>query len=602
MPRPKISSITDPYDYSSKKKEEKTYVQNKKPQPIDLTLSHNASSNETFVLSNEERVVVVDLTWGSSIITFEDVLEGPETDEVIIHKYNIPMTRKHLCRLHVGKWLNDEIVNFYVGLLRDRDEVLYNRSLQHPLLSMSNYQKSYFATSFFFEQLLAQGIYTYANVVRWTRDIDVFSMKYLLFPVNLNNAHWTQLTIYMESKEIHYYDSMNGDGNIYLKAAMRWLCDESLYKRGLTLNARNEWSLIQNEEHVPQQHNGFDCGMFVIMCTRAIAYDQSLATYFQSDMPRYRKMVGRHIIRGSLQDPNDDSFPYFFDLPPRQQQLLVSPEFAFESPVQDRQNGEVFCRNSHTSPSKRQRTIINTTSQSPTINLILHYNDEKDILDSDEDSEKDSNVGNDDDNLALHYYNEKGIVDSSEDSEDDSNVNKDSSSTNNTQNGFDAAFKYALIRQKDRERKRAKRAAMSEENKEAIREKDRLRKKATYDDVKKRNCTSTRGLSEEEKNAARRQRDKLLREKKKQLQINSTVVKNADDLIAKKRTQNEIKSNTYLLSLSKDKEKGAKRRKQESERVRKGRQKKHSTRVEVPAGRKADINSYTPLSPDHRHK
>ena len=232
--------------------------------------------NETAVQSNE-RATVVDLTRSSSI-TIEDVLEGPETDEVIIHKYNIPMTRKDLCKLKVGVWVNDEIINFYVGLLRDRDEELFCRSRQDPSLP-SNYQKSYFATTFFFEKLLVQGIYTYANVARWTREVDVFSLKQLLFPININNSHWTQLTIYMELKEIHYYDSMSGDGRMFLKAAMQWLQDESLNKRGLTLNATNEWRLIQKEAHVPQQHNGFDCGMFVIMCTyhgyciRSISYN-----------------------------------------------------------------------------------------------------------------------------------------------------------------------------------------------------------------------------------------------------------------------------------------------------------------------------------------
>ena len=280
------------------------------PQLIDLT-SSKIAPNETTTASWNDRTTTVDLTTGS--ITIEDVLEGPETDEIIIFKYNIPMTRKHLCTLKDRTWLNDEIINFYVGLLTDRDEELNNHSRQDPSLP-SNYQKSYFATTFFFEKLLAQGIYTYGNVARWTRGVDVFSLKQLLFPININNTHWTQLTIYMGLKEIHYYDSMSGDGRLYLKAAMQWLQDESLQKRGLTLNATNEWRLIQKRTHVPQQNNGFDCGLFVIMCTRAIAYDQSLTTYHQSDMPIYRKMVGRHIIRGSLKEPSDGSFPYFFDL------------------------------------------------------------------------------------------------------------------------------------------------------------------------------------------------------------------------------------------------------------------------------------------------
>ena len=127
----------------------------------------------------------MDLTTGS--ITIEDVLEGPETDEIIIFKYNIPMTRKHLCTLKDRTWLNDEIINFYVGLLTDRDEELNNHSRQDPSLP-SNYQKSYFATTFLFEKLLAQGIYTYGNVARWTRGVDVFSLKQLLFPININNT------------------------------------------------------------------------------------------------------------------------------------------------------------------------------------------------------------------------------------------------------------------------------------------------------------------------------------------------------------------------------------------------------------------------------
>ena len=190
-------------------------LQRKKPQPMDLTSSYNNASNETSVPSSSNgRATVLDLTRGS--ITIEDVLEGLETDEVIIHKYNIPMTRKDLCKLKVGVWVNDELINFYVSLLRDRDEELYNRSRQDPSSLPSNYQKSFFATTFFFEKLLVQGIYTYANVARWTREVDVFSLKQLLFPININNAHWTQLTIYMELKEIHYYDSMSGDGRLYL--------------------------------------------------------------------------------------------------------------------------------------------------------------------------------------------------------------------------------------------------------------------------------------------------------------------------------------------------------------------------------------------------
>ena len=94
------------------------------------------------------------------------------------------------------------------------------------LLCRQIIKNHFFATTFFFENLLAQGIYTYGNFARWTKGVDVFSLKQLLFPINIANAHWTQLTIYMGLKEIHYYDSMSGDRRLYLKAAMQWLQDE----------------------------------------------------------------------------------------------------------------------------------------------------------------------------------------------------------------------------------------------------------------------------------------------------------------------------------------------------------------------------------------
>jgi len=558
------------------------------PQPMDLTSSYNAS-NETVVQSNG-RATVVDLTRGG--ITIEDVFEGPENDEVIIHKYNIPMTRKDLCKLKVGVWVNDEIINFYVGLLRDRDEELFCRSRQDPSSLPSNYQKSFFATTFFFAKLLVQGIYTYANVARWTREVDVFSLKQLLFPININNSHWTQLTIHMELKEIHYYDSMSGDGRMFLKAAMQWLQDESLYKRGITLNATNEWRLIQKEAHVPQQHNGFDCGMFVIMCTRAIAYDQSLTTYNQSNMPSYRKMVGRHIIRGSLEKPDDGSFPYFFDLPPRQQQLS-SPEFAFESPPQQRQNSGAFSKTCsdisssiHTTlllspPKKRQRKSINTTfspkvvvqpSQSPVYLTLLHHYNEKSIVDSSEDSGEEESNSDDYDNGEDRNVGNKDNNDS-KDSEDSSVVvrNQQSTTVNLQQIPMQNRTLFSnIVRKKT---KRVYRRGLSEEEKKAAhRERDKIRR-----DEKKE---AIRGKDRDRKRA---ERAAIPDEKKKAIQVQDCQRKKD----AASKMSVEVKAATNRKN---------------SEKKRKSRCKKTSMRVEAPAGRQADIDGYIEIPCTYTHK
>ena len=102
MPRSKESTKTDPIGNSSGKEKE---AKNKKAQKErerqrsakqkEKLRTYEEFSNETAVQSNE-RATVVDLTRGG--VTIEDVFEGPENDEVIIHKYNIPRTRKDLCK------------------------------------------------------------------------------------------------------------------------------------------------------------------------------------------------------------------------------------------------------------------------------------------------------------------------------------------------------------------------------------------------------------------------------------------------------------------------------------------------------------------------
>ena len=70
-------------------------------------------------------------------------------------------------------------------------------------------------------KLLQNGRYTYANVKRWSKKFDVFEKEKIFIPVNINNTHWTLLVVYIQKKEIHYYDSMSGSGKTYTKAAMK---------------------------------------------------------------------------------------------------------------------------------------------------------------------------------------------------------------------------------------------------------------------------------------------------------------------------------------------------------------------------------------------
>jgi len=156
----------------------------------------------------------------------------------------------------------------------------------------------WFFNCFFVERLLiTDGEYKYSNIERWSKRFDVFAMDKVFFPINLYNTHWTLGVIYVKLKEIRYYDSMNGCGMRWLKALLRWLKDEAIHKKEETLDT-SSWQLINSGEHsVPQQKNGFDCGVFVCVAADFIQDDLPL-TYSQEDMPFFRKKITADIIRG----------------------------------------------------------------------------------------------------------------------------------------------------------------------------------------------------------------------------------------------------------------------------------------------------------------
>jgi sentrin-specific protease 1 len=233
------------------------------------------------------------------------VLNGPATHDVIIDKFNIDMTRAKIVCLRPRTWLNDEVMNFYMAMLLDRDQKLVEQSKSQKVESSSSGQPavvprrpSYFFNSFFVSKLMENG-YDYAKVKRWTKKFDVFEQDKIFFPVNLSNTHWTMAVVFVQKKEIHYYDSMSGAGRSQLNALLNWIVDEAKEKKSMTID-RSEWILRGGHQlTTPQQENGFDCGMFSICCASYLADDLPLE-YEQSEMPENRMKVGAAILNGGL--------------------------------------------------------------------------------------------------------------------------------------------------------------------------------------------------------------------------------------------------------------------------------------------------------------
>lgn len=104
---------------------------------------------------------------------------------------NIHFRRDFAC-LKPGEWLNDEIINAYMGLLNQRSLKLIDSNLDGR-----QYPKTYHWNTFFFSALAGENTagqleYSYNRVRRWTKrkKLDIFAMDLVMMPIHVNKMHW----------------------------------------------------------------------------------------------------------------------------------------------------------------------------------------------------------------------------------------------------------------------------------------------------------------------------------------------------------------------------------------------------------------------------
>ena len=115
------------------------------------------------------------------------------------------------------------------------------------------------------------------------------------------------LVFYMLLKEIHYYDSMSGYGDRYINYGLRWLADEIMDKKGIAIDI-NDWTQFQQEDYVPQQHNGYDCGVYTCALGYLISANKRLpdpkknneATFTKDQVQNMRLRIKESFMRGGI--------------------------------------------------------------------------------------------------------------------------------------------------------------------------------------------------------------------------------------------------------------------------------------------------------------
>ncbi|PJF18271.1 putative sentrin/sumo-specific protease [Paramicrosporidium saccamoebae] len=205
-------------------------------------------------------------------------------DDVIITKFGIDFCTRDLLTLRSPRWLNDEVINFYMQLIMERS-----------LSKRTGLPSVHVFSTFFYPKLRDRG---YDLVRTSTRRVSpsVLKKDLILFPIHLG-MHWCMAAIDFRSRTISYYDSLHGSNKQCLSVLRDWIAKESMDKLKCDFDFTG-WTLSCPKD-IPAQQNGYDCGVFALAFAEHLSRDAQF-DFSQSNMLHWRDRVSYEILTGNF--------------------------------------------------------------------------------------------------------------------------------------------------------------------------------------------------------------------------------------------------------------------------------------------------------------
>ncbi|KAK4265766.1 hypothetical protein QN277_026779 [Acacia crassicarpa] len=207
---------------------------------------------------------------------------------LVVHQNsNIEITGEILRCLKPGAWLNDEVINLYLDLLKEREK-------REP----KKFLKCHFFNTFFYKKLIGgMNGYDFKSVKRWTTQrklgYSLIECDKIFVPIH-KEVHWCLAIINKKDKKFQYLDSLRGMDNQVLRVLVRYFVDEVKDKNGTDVDV-SSWEK-EFVEDLPEQENGFDCGVFMIKYADFLSRGLGLC-FNQEHMPYFRRRTVKEILR-----------------------------------------------------------------------------------------------------------------------------------------------------------------------------------------------------------------------------------------------------------------------------------------------------------------
>jgi sentrin-specific protease 1 len=188
--------------------------------------------------------------------------------------------------LRPGAWLNDEVINLYLELLKEREK-------REP----KKFLKCHFFNTFFYKKINGRSGYDYKSVRRWTTQrklgYSLFDCDKIFVPIH-KDVHWCLAVISKKEEKFQYLDSLRGRDKEVMKVLAKYIVDEVKDKNGKDIDV-DSWK-HEYVEDLPDQENGFDCGMFMIKYIDFYSRNVGLC-FNQEHMPYFRLRTAKEILK-----------------------------------------------------------------------------------------------------------------------------------------------------------------------------------------------------------------------------------------------------------------------------------------------------------------
>jgi hypothetical protein len=187
-------------------------------------------------------------------------------------------------------WLNDNIVNEYVGILvaEAKKKAGFEPKRGGPAPPVHAF------SSFWYTTMKDK---KYPGVSRWAARFQLAGQQYLdadllLYPI-CDGGHWRLMAVKPKERTIEYLDSLGWDGSKYIKQIKEYLAAE--LKEDWN---EKDWTVLSKQRSTPQV-NGSDCGVFAILNALALLRGEEFTKVLACDgMLDARERIATTLMAG----------------------------------------------------------------------------------------------------------------------------------------------------------------------------------------------------------------------------------------------------------------------------------------------------------------